>query len=332
MACVYTPSGTYSVGGEAGMTIIRVDTEIYQEIAQQLNRVAESLGTSERTVSSLHGIADLFIPKRLGVHSELQHIEKRIKKNRTDTVQLSQAVLTAADKFIKCEKKLSGQETHASAEIINFNGQLPIFQLIDSILDSLGISKIIKNVIKNVDQYFKQKARDAEMQGELRDLLGENEFSESAWKSASIDERKEMIRNALERMNAVYGINVNKEIDFLTDKPSSYRGHHVDTDNIIGLNEKNLKNGDYQQVMTTLIHEMRHAYQRAVVADPDQYVVSKETAKTWEDNYAPGHYKEPPKEEDYAVDREKARQKFKEYEAQPVEKDARDLSEGVLSG
>ena len=38
-------------------------------------------------------------------------------------------------------------------------------------------------------------------------------------------------------------------------------------------------------VMRTMIHEMRHAYQHAVVNNPDKFNVSEETRKQWAANF-----------------------------------------------
>ena len=58
-----------------------------------------------------------------------------------------------------------------------------------------------------------------------------------------------------------------------------------------------------------MIHEMRHAYQHAVVDNPDQYKVSAETRQEWADNF--NDYKNAKK---YG---------YKTYVEQPIEYDAK---------
>jgi hypothetical protein len=84
---------------------------------------------------------------------------------------------------------------------------------------------------------------------------------------------------------------------------------------MIRINEDYLSRPDGYQIMQTMIHEMRHAYQHAAVRDPDSYTVSAETIKAWEENLKPGNYKSTSNGYSYT-----------EYVSQPVEWDAKNMA------
>lgn len=65
----------------------------------------------------------------------------------------------------------------------------------------------------------------------------------------------------------------------------------------------------YREIFDTIRHELRHGYQHATVDDPQNFIVSPETTKIWEDNF-----------DDYKTIEEDG---FLEYRDQPVEADAR---------
>ena len=80
-------------------------------------------------------------------------------------------------------------------------------------------------------------------------------------------------------------------------------------------------NGDdsYSQLsdlINTVAHETRHQYQHYLIENPDQRPdnISKETIKSWEENFK--NYKKP--EDD-----------FEAYRNQPIEDDARNAGEGA---
>ena len=61
--------------------------------------------------------------------------------------------------------------------------------------------------------------------------------------------------------------------------------------------------------MTTVVHELRHAYQHAAIDDPERYQVSQETIDAWKESFAT-----------YAQEKAKGYQSYRNI---IVEKDAR---------
>ena len=96
-----------------------------------------------------------------------------------------------------------------------------------------------------------------------------------------------------------------------------------DTD-ILYINEWVLKNAgigntlDSYDLMTTIVHELRHKYQRDACANPDQFVVTEETIQSWQENI--DNYKN---KSEFEEDGMGAREAFKAYRDQTIEKDAR---------
>lgn len=49
-------------------------------------------------------------------------------------------------------------------------------------------------------------------------------------------------------------------------------------------------NGEYgYDLIKTVIHELRHAYQHAAINNPNLYIVSQETIAAWQENLLPGN-------------------------------------------
>ena len=81
------------------------------------------------------------------------------------------------------------------------------------------------------------------------------------------------------------------------------------------VNKLDISNADYAEVMNTMVHEMRHAYQHAVVDSPDKFDVAQSTVDSWAADF--DDYKTPDSDG------------FKAYYSQPVEADARSFAAGI---
>lgn len=81
----------------------------------------------------------------------------------------------------------------------------------------------------------------------------------------------------------------------------------------VRINEKSILPMTGNQILKTVIHELRHAYQGAAIDNPNLYVVSQETRNAWKENLSLGNYISY--EEDKAA-----------YRAQPVEWDAQNFA------
>ena len=85
--------------------------------------------------------------------------------------------------------------------------------------------------------------------------------------------------------------------------------------NTIRLNANYLETPDCKDLMNTLLHESRHAFQHRCVKHPESCDVSPKVIEAWKENQK--HYIRP--EDDFVA-----------YENQPIEKDANDFADSVM--
>ena len=157
---------------------------------------------------------------------------------------------------------------------------------------------------------------DRALQKKYLSLMMEPMYGIEKWQKSTILERKSILESFLSEMNGVLEINVNPEIEYFYNSESGVRGGYNPKTNKIMINEYMLSTKSSYKCMQTLVHEMRHAYQRSAVSDPGNKLVSAETIAAWEDNMQIGNYKDP--EEEGVTD--------EEYLAQPVEWDAKSFA------
>lgn len=95
----------------------------------------------------------------------------------------------------------------------------------------------------------------------------------------------------------------------------SNRGYILD-DDYIYINQDVLMDTDYMiDAIDTVLHEMRHKYQKESIIFPQYYDVDAKTVEVWKENFE--HY----------VD---SKWNFEAYINQPVEKDAREFAKSII--
>jgi hypothetical protein len=174
---------------------------------------------------------------------------------------------------------------------------------------------------------------DAEVQRQLKELLGRDEYSREAWRLASRDEREAILQRLSEDIARIMGIPA-AEIMFHKGLFSDTRGFCYQTSaggNVISIHQDLLTEGrlervadfhftgdhSYEESLAVLFHEYRHAYQHQVQGDPLDLRVDDATRDAWISNSGDGY-------------KTQARDGYKAYRDQPVEVDARQFSAGVI--
>lgn len=160
---------------------------------------------------------------------------------------------------------------------------------------------------------------DKAMASELKDLLKSKRYSKKTWKKATVVEREQILKDLFEEMQDIYGVSL-KKIEFtpIESEPGyTIYGYYEDTSKLICINSDLLsKSSNYDKIMDTMAHEMRHAYQHAVVDNPEKYKVDEKTVDEWSENF--NDYKTTDVD-GYAA-----------YRDQPIEKDARKFASWVV--
>lgn len=134
------------------------------------------------------------------------------------------------------------------------------------------------------------------------------------YEEASVEQRAQYLTEFHDNFSMQTGYANN--LHFVNDmNPRDYGAFNPYTKRI-DINANLLKDDDTQEIMNTIMHESRHAYQHFAVKHPELVSVDMETIKKWEDNF--NNYIRP----EFDIE---------EYQNQPVEADANDFAERMYN-
>jgi hypothetical protein len=157
-------------------------------------------------------------------------------------------------------------------------------------------------------------AQDCYMKEQIAALLAQSQYSEAAWNAADADGRKQMLNDFMNDVAEIYGVDINTTINFTNTPPSGGTinyGSYTNSKQRININEYIINNrSNSYDLMNTVVHELRHAYQHQAVEHPEKFIVTQETLDRWECNF-----------DNYVSSGDD----FDLYREQGVEIDARDL-------
>lgn len=148
----------------------------------------------------------------------------------------------------------------------------------------------------------------------VQEFIEADEHRHPPYEEASTKERAQYLKEFHDNFNEMTGYTNN--LHFREGMDPENLGAFNPVTKQIDLNAGLLLEDNPQQVMETIMHESRHAYQDFAINHPEQVSVDAETIKTWEYNFT--HYISPEFD-------------FEAYVNQPVEADANEFSERMFS-
>lgn len=131
---------------------------------------------------------------------------------------------------------------------------------------------------------------------------------------ASLDLREGYMQDFHDNFSEFSGYSDN--LNFRTDMGYNELGAFNPETKQIDLNARLLADADPREVMTTIMHESRHAFQDFAINHPEQVTVSPQTIEEWKHNF--DHYISPEFD-------------FEAYVSQPVEADANAFAERMYN-
>ncbi len=134
-----------------------------------------------------------------------------------------------------------------------------------------------------------EKAHDLYMQNEIFALLETDAYSKETWANATEAQRMDILRSFMKDLSNIYGVQLSSEVKFEAINDTA-RGYYLAGANTVTINSNYIGRADSYQIMQTMVHEMRHAYQHAAVDHPESFQVSPETIAQWKDNFAQVNY------------------------------------------
>ncbi|MBR6186067.1 MAG: hypothetical protein IKQ41_07355 [Clostridia bacterium] len=309
------------------MDKIRVDTDLLEDCAGLIGNCGTSAsGLAQEIAQVLSSLPESCTEKYSRV---INSYKREMQSISNDLGFLKTGINKAVQLFEECEQALAqgtpqeiGKEafdSFISGVKSNIDWNSWPWSWIDAVLDFFNIDKYGRDYVDPGAEA--QQARDNMMRSQIEELFYSSYFSDANWDTATTEEKKQILNDFKKNVNSIFGTNVTADVQYF--KGESYENGYYDPNtNKIYLNENTLDIRSREELMTTVVHEMRHAYQRAVVNDPSGYIVSEETAKAWEQNNIPGNYIEYDPHDPAKTD-------YNAYHDQPIEADAFGFSESV---
>ena len=136
-----------------------------------------------------------------------------------------------------------------------------------------------------------EEAADREFQEQIAALLNSDRYSEETWAKSTVEERKQILTDYMNEVATILGVDVKSSIEFTNTPPKDgtvNMGAYNHGNRRVKINEYILQNDDKYgsyRLLTTITHELRHAYQHSAVDHPERYQVSQETIDAWKESF-----------------------------------------------
>ena len=194
-----------------------------------------------------------------------------------------------------------------------------VFAVVSSVRNFLG--ELYGSVVFALDEGYEQsEAYDEQMIGSCQniviDTLGENPLNKIV--NLSPEERAYALQQIISKTASLLNVDINQ---IVIDDLKGLYGYYNDKNKTIAINieqivEEPMTIESAKELLITVFHELRHAYQHYAARNPSQYGADKLTASIWRTNYK--NYVQCSKNP-------------KRYYIQPVEQDARNFALSVLN-
>ena len=304
------------------MSTFNVNTSKILEQSHDIGSIARRISRIEHEIAAVKNSGVLNDSGNAAVKASINRILDGVLDEAAKMNSFSNALGAIAQHYRKAEKEISGKQVSLQDIIKDIiAGISPVSEY-----DKRNLWRRIKDWLgnKTPDAYAtttpeQEKAADARMKKELWNILQDEKYSQEHWDNASIEERKQILQDYMNEVIKVYGLkDVDAKIHWdpnakYTDKQIlwGYYNHysHTVTLNLNALTDKN-SNWDSYELLETVSHELRHAYQHEAIDHPTDFMVTKDTINTWKENF--DNYINFDDDKDG-------------YYAQPVEVDARDF-------
>ena len=235
-------------------------------------------------------------------------------KDRLNTIGLAylntaEGFMTMADIYRFCEDKLVNtllDEGQVKAPPVP---KTTFWRVAQDVLDFLNVN--------HTEEKEREKIAERLLADSITEMFQQGSvINEEKWNNASLGERKRMLEKLVEELNRIFGTDV--AFSTYYERPTDgmiSMGFYRDGYRCLNINEYIINEKNFQEVMTTVVHEMRHAYQHEVIRYPEHYEITEKKAQEWKANF--DNYVSPDKD-------------YSRYRRQSVEKDARDFSENKV--
>ncbi len=310
--------------------------EVLSHYAVQLNEIKQEVASVKCNLAGMGSAS-------YRVYSVLSNIDRGVLEEALSMRSMTGALEKISDYYRSTEGTIvsAGRKSMADTETADASSTLDsivedaqkavesMIRTFRDLLVTLGIVKAEKQTRTPGEEVTEaqQREMDRYMQNEIEEILKKDEYSRERWEKADFDTKWAILNEYMKEVAAVMGLTVGdiQESDSAMHDGYYNMGSYDPDTGMIFINRWVIENAgigntiDSYDLMTTIVHELRHKYQRDACANPDQFVVTEETIQSWQENI--DNYKS---QSDFMEeDGMEKREAFEAYRDQTIEKDAR---------
>lgn len=313
------------------MATYKIDSARTANAVPQLSSLGQELHNLKSQVGTVRTSLALNIHATATLKGKIRLVESSILDLAANMNTLSEALDTIINYYISTENNILSRTGYCSGAAVSDandssdnNWFQQFFKQLQEWLIALGIIPD-KHTIEITKA--QERAHDVYMRRQIDDVLRRNRFSENTWRNSSVEERKAILNEYLQEVAAIMGLSIG-QINFTYTQGRTVNGvtyynmgSYNDALNRVSINEWVLESTtiDSYALMSTIVHEMRHAYQHAACENPENFNVSRETIEQWQESFdlyrSSNEYMR-----DYGMTQQQAHQAYRD---QAVERDAR---------
>lgn len=314
------------------MAEFKIDTAAAANSANQLRSLSRELNELYGRAEGIRAAVNYRTLSIRNLMAKLSNADARVLEQAADLDTLAEALDAVIGYYVRTERAIlsgteAGEPAYESRESTQGIGDWFREQW-ENACDTLMSWGIIRAEEQHRTEgqtvtAEQQWEMDLYMQQQIDDVLNEFRFSRLSWWFADMTERQAILNEYLQRVAAILGLSVGA-IDFFHSEPQNGYvtwGQYDPDTNTVQINDWALSDEclTSYSILETLVHEMRHAYQQAAVDNPDQFVVTEETLREWQENM--DDYNSTA---DFMNEQGMTQQEAHQaYENQPIERDAR---------
>ncbi len=324
------------------MANIYIDTDRTKNIASQLDNMQKYMKDIKAELNQTRSSLKSAAPALYYYNPLLSNIEQSVLNEAVKMDSLASALEHIIDSYIQTESKNTG--TGAGTPSLGFD---PTEGSAISRSDENKNLSLIDRIYKQITEWLKdwgviapdrpvrtpgeevtaaqESQMDRYMRWHIDEVLSEARFSKITWMFSSASEREAILRDFYNRVIEIMGLDVDGLVFFDRQSANGYvtMGSYNGDTNTVNINSWVIANSSNSyDLMSTMVHELRHAYQHAACNDPERFMVSRETIEEWQDSFV--NYRGTDEfMVDFGIDRDEA---YRRYRAQAVESDARDFA------
>lgn len=274
------------------MSRFRIEVENVEREATNMDSICKDMKQIGESVKNISNHLSISGASADTIKAKLLKMQDEIISNAVKVNTLQGALREVAANYLNAEKQVVGEGQYSIWEAAqNILSQGAKYLGISSVID--GIRKKLKDAIQKIKEAItgrkstvtaeQEKAHDEYMMSEISKI--QKKYADQ-WSKASASKREKLLKEYMNEVCKIMGISVNT-LKWTEQKPSNgyiTLGYYSSASNGVWVNKYAIANYD-SSILTTMTHELRHAYQHQAIKNPSKFKITEETAKEWKNSF-----------------------------------------------